>query len=73
MKLKPAQWEQITGIEVIDRDGWKDGEDWNREVSLDVFIIKCNKSTTNAPSKNIVAANIHKFADYMINALDIHY
>lgn len=47
--FSPANWCQMTGIVIIDPDGWdrSNYEDFQREISLKEFINKCHFSTTN--------------------------
>ena len=53
MKLKynSEQWCKLTGIVVIDPDGWdRKGNfqaDWHKSITLDEFLEKCIPSTTS--------------------------
>ena len=48
--LAPKTWEKLTGIEVIDPDGWNRhpimfDADWAIPITLRQFIDKCGEST----------------------------
>jgi hypothetical protein len=51
IKFSPAEWCELTGIEVIDPDGWdRKGDfdaDWAKPIDFQTFIAKCDNSTTN--------------------------
>jgi hypothetical protein len=58
MKKKAAEWSRLSGIEIIDPDGWdRRGEyfdaDWNKEITLDEFFVKAMRSTTRGFHGNI--------------------
>jgi hypothetical protein len=47
-KRLPEDWEKLTGIEVIDPDGWDRanfGHDWEVPLTIREFLDKCDVST----------------------------
>jgi len=44
IKRKPSEWVELTGIEVIDADGWALGT-WETPITFNEFIDKTNSST----------------------------
>ena len=52
-KLPPEVWEWITGIIVMDDDGWNHGVEaipnWNTPITKEEFLQKCGVSTCQYP------------------------
>lgn len=44
IKQKPSVWVELTGIEVIDADGWADGT-WENPITIREFLERCETST----------------------------
>lgn len=51
IQYSPEQWCELTGIRIIDHDGWdRKGDfftDYNREISFSEFYIKAINSTAS--------------------------
>jgi len=50
IKRTPTEWQVITGIKILDPDGWdRMGDfktDWNIPITAETFIEKASRSTT---------------------------
>lgn len=51
IKFSSEDWCKLTGVLVLDPDGWDRkapnfDEDWNKEISFDTFWAKASNSTT---------------------------
>jgi len=57
MKKSSAEWCRLSGIEVLDPDGWdRKGDfdaDWNKPITLDEFWAKACQSTTRGSHGSI--------------------
>ena len=49
IKHRPATWEKITGIKIIDSDGWRDGTSWNKPIDYDEWCLRQIQSTCQFP------------------------
>lgn len=63
LKLSSETWSQLTGIEVIDPDGWNRKGDfdksWEEEITFSEFLTRCEVSTVlNFYDRNHAKANI---------------
>jgi hypothetical protein len=47
IKLLPPAWELLTGVNIIDRDGWTGAEDWATPITIDEFHDKSCASTVD--------------------------
>jgi hypothetical protein len=48
----PSEWEAVTGIEVVDPDGWRgvNGKSMTAKITLAEFKTRCNESTVTRVS-----------------------
>jgi hypothetical protein len=48
--LPPVEWERITGVLVLDDDGWRcDAKSWKECLSREEFLNRAANSTTRYP------------------------
>ena len=65
IKLTPVEWELITGIEVVDPDGW-DGKnleaDWKKPLTFDEFFDKIVESTITGVNWRVERDGLRRIA-----------
>jgi len=44
IRRRPDEWEKLTGIKVLDRDGWRDGS-WNKPITEEEWNERQRQST----------------------------
>ena len=45
--LTPAEWETLTGVTILDPEGWTDEKEWEQPCTFDTFYDKSCASTVD--------------------------
>jgi hypothetical protein len=49
---KPSEWAELTGVEILDPDGWRNGgPSWETPIPWDMFLSRYNESTVRVVDK----------------------